>query len=291
MNLRQLKTLVAVAENRSLSAAAQAVGLTHSAVSVQIKALETELGISLLDRSRRPPILTDRGHLLVERAREMVTLLDEIASLGSEEQLVGSLTLGVVPSAMIHLLPPALSSLRDSHPKVKLSVKSALSGNLSQLVLSGQIDAAVVTSTSRLPKGLKARVITTEPLVVIAHESANGETDEQVISENPFIWFNRETWAGQQIERFLLNRGLGLQEFMEVDSLEAIEAMVSEGLGVSVVPVRKGHAFPDNLRVIPFGDPQEIRSLSLLERSANPKARLTEALFNQLNGPEMVAQA
>lgn len=289
MNLRQLKTLVAVAENRSLSAAAQAVGLTHSAVSVQIKALETELGISLLDRTRRPPILTDRGHALVERAREMVTLLDEIASLGSEEQLVGSLTLGVVPSAMIHLLPPALSSLKASHPKVRISVKSALSGSLSQLVLSGKIDAAVVTATNRLPKGLKARLIADEPLVVIANEKAKGDTDSAIISQNPFIWFNRETWAGQQIERFLLNRNLSLQEFMEVDSLEAIEAMVSQGLGVSVVPIRKGHEFAKNLRVIPFGDPQEIRSLALLERSANPKARLTEALFDQLNGQPALA--
>lgn len=289
MNLRQLKTLVAVAENRSLSSAAQAVGLTHSAVSVQIKSLETELGISLLDRTRRPPVLTDTGHSLVDRAREMVTLLDEIASLGSEEQLVGSLTLGVVPSAMIHLLPPALSSLKEAHPKVRLSVKSALSGSLSQSVLAGKIDAAVVTATTRLPKGLKARLIANEPLVVIAHKDVEGGTDAEIISRNPFIWFNRETWAGQQIERFLLNRDMGLQEYMEVDSLEAIEAMVSQRLGVSVVPVRLGHTFAPNLKVIPFGDPQEIRSLALVERSANPKARLTEALFELLNNQQMAA--
>ncbi len=282
MNIRQLKTMIAVAEQPSLSAAAEAIGLSHSAVSLQIKALEAELEVPLVDRSRRPPVLTDRGHALVERAREMVTLLDEIAALGSEEQLIGSLTVGVVPTAMVHLLPPALAALRRFHPRLAIHIRSGLSGDLAQYVRAGDLDVAVVTDPDRVPEGLKCRVVACEPLFVIASMESLGATAEELITGNPFIWFNRRTWAGQQIERRLTDSGLALRDLMEVDSLEAIEALVRHGLGVSIVPERVGNPFPEDIRKVPFGEPQAIRALALLERSRNPKIKLADALFSQL---------
>ena len=69
---------------------------------------------------------------------------------------------------------------------------------------------------------------------------------------------------------------------MEVDSLEAIEALVAHGLGVSVVPERSGAPLPETLRCLPFGDPQAARHLALIERDSNPKARLAAALHAQL---------
>jgi DNA-binding transcriptional LysR family regulator len=69
---------------------------------------------------------------------------------------------------------------------------------------------------------------------------------------------------------------------MEVDSLEAIEALVAHGLGVSVVPERPGAPLPPTLRRLPFGNPQAARHLALIERDSNPKARLAAALHTQL---------
>jgi DNA-binding transcriptional LysR family regulator len=282
MNLRQLRTLVAIAEQGSFTAAGNAVGLSHSAISLHVKALEQELGVALVDRAQRPPRLTARGAALVEQARRMAALVDEIRALGSDEVLAGSLAVGVVPTAMVHLLPPALARLRALHPKLAIRVRTGLSSELAQAVRGAELDVAVATRPDIAPEGLALHEIAREPLVVIAPGDATQRTDAELIAAHPFIWFNRKTWAGQHIERLLHARGLRPSEAMEVDSLEAIEALVAHGLGVSVVPERSGAPLPPTLRRLPFGDPQAARHLALIERDSNPKARLAAALHAQL---------
>ncbi|MEE8453499.1 MAG: LysR family transcriptional regulator [Limibaculum sp.] len=286
MNLRQLRTLVAIAEQGSFTAAGNAVGLSHSAISLHVKALEQELGVLLVDRARRPPRLTARGAALVEQARRMAALVDEIRALGSDEVLAGSLAVGVVPTAMVHLLPPALARLRALHPKLAIQVRTGLSSELAQAVRMAELDIAVVTRPDITPEGLAVHEIAREPLVVIAPGDAAEDTDAELIAAHPFIWFSRKTWAGQQIERLLHARGLHPREAMEVDSLEAIEALVAHGLGVSVVPERPRTSLaaplPPMLRRLPFGNPQAARHLALIERDSNPKARLAAALHTQL---------
>jgi len=286
MNLRQLRTLVAIAEQGSFTAAGNAVGLSHSAISLHVKALEQELGVLLVDRARRPPRLTARGAALVEQARRMAALVDEIRALGSDEVLAGSLAVGVVPTAMVHLLPPALARLRALHPKLAIQVRTGLSSELAQAVRMAELDIAVVTRPDITPEGLAVHEIAREPLVVIAPGDAAEDTDAELIAAHPFIWFSRKTWAGQQIERLLHARGLHPREAMEVDSLEAIEALVAHGLGVSVVPERPrtplAAPLPPALRRVPFGNPQAARHLALIERDSNPKARLAAALHTQL---------
>lgn len=286
MNLRQLDTIIAIAERGSFTAAGDAVGLSHSAVSLHVKALEQELGVALVDRTQRPPRLTARGGALVEQARRMAALADDIRALGSDAVLAGSLAVGVVPTAMVHLLPPALARLKALHPKLAIRVRTGLSSELAQAVRMAEIDVAVATRPDVMPEGLALHEIAREPLVVIAPGDSAEDTDAGLIAAHPFIWFSRKTWAGQQIERLLHARGLHPPEAMEVDSMEAIEALVAHGLGVSVVPERTGTSraapLPDTLRHLPFGDPQAGRRLTLIERDSNPKARLAAALHAQL---------
>ena len=282
MNLRQLRTLVAIDQHGTFTAAGRAVGLSHSAVSLHVKAMEEELGVRLADRSQRPPRLTQAGTALVEQARRMAALVDEIHALGSDAVLAGALAVGVVPTAMVHLLPPALARLRAAHPKLTIQVRTGLSSELAQAVRGGELDVAVVTHPDLAPEGLALSDIAEEPLVAIAPPGSQGETAEDLIAAHPFIWFSRKTWAGQHIERLLHARALRPSAAMEVDSLEAIEAMVLHGLGASVVPVRPGAALPPSLVQRPFGKPQEVRRLALIERASNPKARLAAALHQQL---------
>jgi len=283
MNLRCLKTIIAVAEQPSFFAAGKALGLSHSAVSQHIKMLEEELQVSLVDRSTRPPVLTERGHALVERAERMMQLLDEIASLGSDERLIGSLTVGVVQTAMINLLPPALAALRQAHPELRIGIRTGLSGELAQHVRHREIDVAVVTQPSAPVEGLESRIVAHEPLFVIARASVEESQEAALLASQPFIWFNRKSWAGQQIEHYLGNRSTPVREAMEVDSLEAIEALVRNGLGISIVPKRAGGPpFAGDLKTVPFGRPQKKRTLAIIERQGNPKSRLTDALLVQL---------
>jgi len=292
VNIRCLKTIIAVSENPTFFAAGKALGLSHSAVSLHIKTLEDELKVSLVDRTRRPPVLTERGLALVERAQHLMDTLDEIAALGSDERLIGSLRVGVVLTAMIDLLPPALAALRQAHPDLHIEIRTGLSNDLAQHVRNREIDVAVATMPNAPVEGLQARVIMDEPLFVIAPADAAETDDTALLSSHRFIWFNRKSWAGQQIEQHLHKRGILVREGMEVDTLEAIEALVRNGLGVSIVPQRAGaQPFTGNLRSAPFGKPQTHRTLAMIERSRNPKSRLTEALLVQLRAIANAAQS
>jgi len=283
MNIRQLKTFLAVAETGTFSAAGEAVGLSHSAISLHIKALESALGTALVDRSRRPPVLTAKGHALVERSRRMIDLMDEISALGSDESLVGSLDVGVVPSAIIDLVPPALAEMRKRQPKLKLQIRTGLSGELAARVRGGELDVAIATEPEQLIEGLRFRTIWQEPLVVIIPREWPELSVREVLLNRPFIWFSRATWAGQQIERRLIEMGIFVRDTMEVDSLIAVTALVRHGLGVSIVPRRKdGAALPPEIRTLPFGEPQYTRTLVQIERRNIPKARLANALYDQL---------
>lgn len=283
MNIRFLRTMVAISQYPSFFAAGEALGLSHSAVSVHVKALEDELQITLVDRSRRPPVLTDKGMAMVEHAKRMLAISDEIKALASEESLIGSLSIGVVPSSLINLVPPGLAALRETHPKLQIRLKADLSQELAQQVRNRDIDVAIVTEPGQVMEGLRAQSICEEPLNIIAPASAAGESAEELLTTNPFIWFNRRTWAGQQIERYLIENRIHVQSVLEVDTLEAIESLVRHGIGISIAPKRVcSPPYPDDLKIIPLGKPQKYRELIMVDRENNPRARLVDALYNEL---------
>ena len=283
MELRHLRTLIAVADYRTFVAAGQAIGLTQSAVSLHIKALEETLGTKLFDRARRPPVLNAHGRALVERAREIVGLCEQIGDGFARDEISGVLDLGAVGTILTGILPKALASLATSHARLRIRVTGGLSAELASAVAKGELDAAIVTEPLQVAAGLDWHPFAREPLMVIAPQDTQGETDQTLLESRPFIRFKRHAWAGQLIDTHLRDRGIRVIQGMEIDSLEAISAMVSHGLGVSVVPQRcLGEPFPPNIRKVPFGDPPLFRVLGLLERSSNPRTRLTRALYEEL---------
>ncbi len=282
MKLNQLDSLIAIADHGTFTAAGVAIGLSHSAISLHIKALEERLGVVLIDRSVRPPLLTENGALLVTQARKLHDVLDEIRTIGHGDSLSGTLMMGIVPSVMVHLAPPALATIRSRHPGLTIRVRSGLSGELAHAVRSGDLDAAITTAPDLQPEGLVVHGVARERLVVIAPSTVSAGKDEDLITNHPFIWFSRKTWAGQQIERRLLDRGLRTREVMEVDSLEAVEALVRHGLGVAVVPDRVGSNGLSGLTKVAFGNPQAERGLVMLTRIGGLKSRLIRAMLEAL---------
>ena len=280
INPKHLTSLVAIAAHGSFSAAGDAIGRSHSAVSLHVKALEHELGTVLIDRGTRPISLTSDGLALVEQARRFRRVMEDIRAVGQSDALSGTLSVGIVPTVMSHRAPPALARMRKDHPDVQLEIRTGLSGELARAVQAGDLDAAILTGPDLVPDGLEASAIGEEPLVVIAPEGSEGATDTALLQDHPFIWFSRKTWAGQQIERRLLDRGIRVQAAMEVDSLEAIESLVRNGLGVAIVPDRADRTA--DLVCLPFCEPQAVRKVVMLTRSRSPKGRLCEALAKEL---------
>jgi len=283
MELRQLKTLVAISDYGTFAAAADAIGLTQSAVSLQIKGLEQDIGTEIFDRRHRPPLLNDKGRTLVEQARKVLKMCDDIAHQGADVPLEGVLTFGAVPTSIASILPPALAMMRQRHPKLQIRVSSGLSAELAAATRSGQLDAAIVSKPNQLTDGLIENHITREPLLVIAPPDVPGETDREILEAASYIQFSRRAWVGQHIDHYLRDRGIKVKRGMEIDSLDAITRMVSFGLGVSVVPVpRTASSILDSLKWLPFGDPPLHRSLVMIERQASPQSNLVAALTEVL---------
>ncbi len=282
MDLRHLKTLIAIAENGSFAAAGDAIGLTQSAISLHVKALEEDLETKLFDRTTRPPRLNTRGRNLVDRARDIIEQCESLSDLVAGEALAGSLDIGSVPTLLSGVLPPSLNAIRQQHPDLRIRVSSGLSADLVGRVHSGELDAAVVTEPSQLQTGLSWHMFAEEPLMVIAPKGTAGKTDRELLAAGPFIRFQRFAWAGRLIDTHLKDRGIKVHTGMEIDSLEAIASMVEHGLGVSVVPDRVGANLPDNIEKIPFGEPPLGRVIGVVERRDNPKMHLIRALVEIL---------
>ncbi len=283
MDLKHLKTLIAIAENGSFAAAGEAIGLTQSAISLHVKSLEDELETKLFDRTTRPPRLNTRGRNLIDRARTIVEQCEGLSDIATGEALSGSLDIGSVPTLLSGILPPALSAIRGSHPDIRICVSSGLSADLVGRVHKGELDVAVVTEPSQLQTGLSWHMFAKEPLMVIAPEGTVGETDRELLDAGPFIRFQRYAWAGRLIDTHLKDRGIRVHTGMEIDSLEAIASMVKHGLGVSVVPDRAAADLPSGIKKVPFGDPPLCRVIGVVERRDNPKIHLIRALVEILS--------
>ncbi|MGH8386041.1 MAG: LysR substrate-binding domain-containing protein [Pseudomonas sp.] len=283
MSLRALRTLLAIAQHGSFVQAAQSVHLTQSAISLHIKSLEEEFNASLFDRSRRLPVLTDAGHVAVERAREIVTLYDSIAAeIGGDSELRGRLKIGVIHTALASILPQALVTLGVLHPHLRLTVASGMSAELATRLEAGELDVAITTEPVKPhPYGLVSTTLYEEGFWIIAPSALAGLDTRQLLEQQPFIRFDRRAWAGRTIERELRRLRLRVNTAMELDSQEAIIQMVTQGLGVAVVPLsRRNLEQLGHLKIQPFGSPQRIRRVVLLEREDRPRGRLAAALAN-----------
>jgi DNA-binding transcriptional LysR family regulator len=285
-SLRELETFVAIADYGTFAGAGEAIGLTQSAISLQIKSLETMLGTELFDRSKRPPVMNTQGLKLVSRAREIINLCQALKDDVVDNPLGGALRLGVIPTVMSGVLPKTLLQLRQTHPQLTIELSSGLSAKLVAKVNKGVLDAAIVTEPAQLGRGLSWHAFDEEPLVLIAPQDAQGEIDIELLERYPFIQFQQDTYVGQQIFALLQDRGIKVDLRMNLDSLESIANLVANGLGVSVVPQRSvAQPFPTGVKALPFGRTPAKRVIGVVERVRSPKREfiqvLTETLIEQ----------
>lgn len=284
MSIRRLKTLVAVAEEGSFAAAADAVHLSQGAVSMQMKALEEDLQVELFDRSKRPPELNEAGRALVPKARELIELYAGMVDIAAgNAAFFGSLTIGAVPTALAGLIPKTLAALRDSYPDLRVRVVPGLSADLMTQIERGQLDAAIMTGPPRPVPHLTWRVLAEEPLILLAPPGTEGDDPIELLRTQPFIRFSRQAWVGRDIDDWLRRKGLRVRETMELDSLDVISTMVYHNLGVSIVPLRCVDS-PIRLpnRRMALGTDIKPRLLGLMSSPDSSKAPLLDAAFRTM---------
>lgn len=284
MSIRLLRTLIAVADHRTFSAAADAVCVTHAAVSQQMRALEAELDVMLFDRRTRTPELTATGRAIVAKARRLIRDYDNLVpSVLGDDGLAGEIVLGAVPTTLTGLAPLAMTILKRRCAELRVRIQPSLTSPLLSDIERGITDAAIVTKPVLLPAGLAFLPLAEEPLELIAAPDTECADAVELLSTRPFIRFNRNAVVGMLIESWIQTRGLRVTETMELQSLEAISSMVFANLGVSIVPARCVQPYnPLPVTRLPLGADAPQRVLGLAYKADNPRDRVIAEVHTAL---------
>jgi DNA-binding transcriptional LysR family regulator len=240
MDLFQLETFLAVAEERSFSRAAARLHRTQPAVSQVIAKLESELGETLLERSSRDGTLTDAGHVLREYAQKMLNLRTEAgAALVDLRSLhTGRLSIAANEYTCLYLLP-VLDAFRRQHPRIKVAVQRALASRIADEVLSHSVELGVVSFRPEDPQVLSTVVYRDELVCVVSPGHALAKERKatiQRLGRETFVAHNVPSPLRQKVIAAFARRKTPLQMEVELPSLEAIKRFVQRGNGVALVP-------------------------------------------------------
>ena len=282
MNMTQLRSLIAIADARGFSSAAETLYVTPSAISHQMRELETELSVDLFDRASRPPRLNAHGHAVVERGRDVLARFDLLVELArSPGEIGGRLMLGCVSGASSDLIPRALAKLHASHPAFQVSIEEGLSEALAARVRKRELDAAIITELPEIDPEFRSLLITEEAMIVVAPPDCQLTDWREILEAYPFIRLNRNAGMGKIIERALRDNRLQVDEVMELDSSETVVGMVRAGIGAGIIPSGRLRRVPSgDVVALPFGDPPIYRRVALVERSNNPRSDLSQLVYD-----------
>lgn len=283
MEIRHLKTLVAIADYGTFGAAGAAVYLSQSAVSQQVRAIEEFLGFKVFDRAVRPPALTARGSMLVESAKKIVEEYESVVQHLTGDELSGRLSLGTIRASFKGALPKALVILRHRYPHLHIHVKTAISTDLILAVETGGLDAAIIPSGPTIKRNLCWLPYARERFVVLAHINAKGNTDQEILESSPYIKYFSKSAVAHMIDREFSRRNIRATSRIDIDALEPIIGLVEQGLGVSVLPLAVGSGpLAPNIRRLPFGNPPLGRQLGIIYQQSSTKQKIISLLHEEL---------
>jgi DNA-binding transcriptional LysR family regulator len=242
MNIDQVKAFHKVASTGSFTRAAHELFVSQPAVSQEIKALETSLGVVLFDRSGRKVRMTSEGEVLFSHAQRLFALHEEMESLfgRSRDLQHGQIKIGSTALMGTYFLPRVIGRFNRRYPGIEIDLQMGNSDQVMHLVLEGLVDlgfSGMTVSDTRL----KSILIHQERLIMVAsprHRLAARLISLHDISGIPFIWREKGTQTRKLIEKWFLRqlRGHYPRKTVELQNMEAAKRMVEEGFGMTVVP-------------------------------------------------------
>ena len=241
MQLVELRTFLAVAEEKSFSAAAQRLHITQPAISKRIQSLENHLCTNLFDRIGKRVYLTEAGNLLIERAETMLRLAKDTEKeiFNLNDTISGRLNLATSHHIGLHRLAPVLKEFSKRYPDVQLDIQFEDSEVAYQMVRSGQVDLGVVTlnpDRTAFDADLIATAVWHDPLVFVSSVTKSNTASMQMLADQPCILPGLATYTGRIVMDRFAQAGLTLKPTLSTNYLETIGMLVSVGLGWSVLP-------------------------------------------------------
>ena len=236
MDIRFLESLIAVVEGGSISAAARVQGLTATAVSQRIRALEAEFGADLLIRSGHRAMPTKACLNLLPRARDLILEAAMLKRDFGSNALSGPFHIGAIETALSDLIPPVVKTIARDAPDCQLSIQPGTSQQLYEMLEQDQIDMAImVMPPFVVPKAYCLDVLMAQPYVLIQSKDG-GPVAQDDLMHKPIILYDRKSWGGQGAWKWISEQANAQNILCDLDGLRTIAAMVENGLGIALLP-------------------------------------------------------
>ena len=285
MDSRYLASLIKVVEKGSIAEAARLEHLTAAAVSQRIQTLERTLGIALLIRTGHTVKASEACLALLPRARHIVQSMALLANDADSSGLLGPLRVGTISTALTGLLPSVLRQLVITAPQAKPLILPGTSRELYAALLNDELDAIIVVAPPfELHASLRRVDLRKEPLVLLTNAKPHLSI-RNVLQTEPYIRYDPNAWGGRFAEHYLKDQAIETRPLFDLDGLEAIASLVSDGLGVSLVPYWTGlESITKDCFTTVIDDSAYERELVMLYRHNTGRPKLVAILQSALQG-------
>ena len=293
MTITQLQYVLAIAEHKNFTKAAEKCFVTQPTLSTQIQKLEDELDILIFDRSKKPIELTDVGRKIVQQAKNIVNESDRIQDIVDQQKgfIGGEFKMGIIPTVMPTLLPMFLKAFIKKYPKVNLKIEELTTEDIITKINDGHLDAAIV-STPLENENIKERVLFYEPFVGYIPsnhrlsskkkiEVSDLEINDMLLLEDGHCFRDGvinlcKAFKNQTFENFQLESG----------SIETLVKLSNEGLGMTLMPYLHTLDLNDKLKenLHHFNVPTPAREVSVIYHKSELKMQIIDALYNVISG-------
>jgi DNA-binding transcriptional LysR family regulator len=283
LDTRFLQSLIAVVDSGSIADAARVEHLTAAAVGQRVQALERELGFALLSRHGHTASPTEACLALMPRARRLVREASLLHGDADRDGLSGRFKIGAISTALTGMLPAALREFTQRAPRARLVIVPGTSKSLFQSLQAGDLDAAIVVEPPfALPKTMRAIRLRAEPLLLLAEKDARGSA-AKLLGARPYIRYDPNAWGGRYAAAWLADHGIEPTVLCDLDALEAIAMLVTDGMGVGLVPQWPGiERFAGDCRVTPLSGAAYQREIVLLANTDADRPNMLDILAKAL---------
>lgn len=290
MNFRALKYFVKLAELKHFSKAANACFVSQPTLSTQIRKLEDELGVSLVERAPRHIMLTPIGEDIAHRAKHVLRDIEHIkdAARRSKDPETGTIKLGIFPTLAPYLLPHVIPNIRKQYPDLRLQLAEEKTEDILNMLDQGRLDAGLLA----LPieeHGMEMEILFEEPFVT-AMPASHPLTEKQTISiedleGEELLLLEEGHCLRQQALAVCALAGAHERVDFHATSMETLRQMVATNAGVTLMPVlsvKPPVASTDNIALRPFVSPAPSRTIALVWRSSSPLGGFLRKLAKSL---------
>ena len=293
MTITQLNYVLAIAEHKNFTKAAEKCFVTQPTLSTQIQKLEEELDILIFDRSKKPIELTAIGRKIVNQARNIVNESDRIQDIVDQQKgfIGGEFRLGIIPTVMPTLLPMFLKGFIKKHPKVKLKIEELTTEELMQRIHEGHLDAGIA-ATPLENDNIKERVLYYEPFVGYIPSDHRLSTKKKLDASDLDIEDMLLLEDGHCFRDGVINLCKTFKDHtddhfqLESGSIETLIKLSNEGLGMTLLPYLHTMDLNDNLKpnLHYFNEPSPAREVSLIYHKSELKLHIIDAIHNVISG-------